>query len=227
MKRILTLILASASALCLSAQNFEPTSTWPYIYPEFTKGTLHVTASQEREGLYNIHILEGRLHFIDGELVKEANPADVYSVRIGDEIYLNAGGTMMKVLAESDAGVVLQETVVDKARLNSSGAAYGASSNSMATRSLSSLEQTGSMTNINHMELKNARNDGEILPLVQKIYLMYGGNIVYASRKDVAEAAGEPEMKAFLKTHKIKWKDPQSLLQVVDFLSEGTRDLNE
>lgn len=224
MKRILTLILASASVLCLKAQHYEPTSTWPYVYPEFTKGILHVTASQEREGLYNIHILEGRLHFIDGELVKEANPADVYSVRIGDEIYLNAGGTMMKVLAESDAGVVLQETVVDMARLNSSGAAYGASANSMATKNLSSLEQAGSMSNLNHMELKNSRNEGEILPLMQKIYLMYGGNIVYASRKNVAEAVGEAEMKTFLKTHKIKWKDPQSLLQIVDLLSEGTLD---
>ena len=112
MKRILTIMFASAFALCLKAQNYEPTSTWPYIYPEFTEGTLHLNASGVREGLYNIHILEGRLHFIDGEIVKEADPTDVYSVKIGNEIYLNAGGTMMKVLAESEAGVVLQEIIV-------------------------------------------------------------------------------------------------------------------
>lgn len=221
MKRILTTMLASAFALCLNAQNYEPTSTWPYIYPEFTEGTLSFNVSGEREGLYNIHILEDRLHFIDGEIIREASPDDVYSVKIGNEIYLNAGGTMMKVLAQSEAGVVLQETIVDKVKLNSSGAAYGASSNSMATRSLSSLERTGSMTNINHMELKNARNDGEILPVARKIYLMSGGKLMLASRKDVTEAVGAPAMKAFLKTHKIKWKDPQSLLLVVDFLSEG------
>ena len=71
------------------------------------------------------------------------------------------------------------------------------------------------------MELKNARNDGEILPVARKIYLMSGGKLMLASRKDVTEAVGASAMKAFLKTHKIKWKDPQSLLLVVDFLSEG------
>ena len=70
MKRILTTMLASAFALCLNAQNYEPTSTWPYIYPEFTEGTLSFNVSGEREGLYNIHILEGRLHFIDGEIIR-------------------------------------------------------------------------------------------------------------------------------------------------------------
>ena len=51
--------------------------------------------------------------------------------------------------------------------------------------------------------------------------LMSGGKLMLASRKDVTEAVGASAMKAFLKTHKIKWKDPQSLLLVVDFLSEG------
>lgn len=225
MKEILTIILASAFVICLKAQNYEPTSTWPYLYPDFTAGTLYVNVSgEQKDGLYNIHILEGRLHFIEGDLIKEASPADVYSVRIGDDIYLNAGGTMMRVLAESNAGVVLQETVVDKTRLNSSSAAYGASSNSMATRNLSSLEQAGSMVNTNHMELKNSKNEGYILPLAVKIYLMTGGKTIYASRKDVSRETGEEKMKVFLKEHKVRWKDPQSLLQVVDFIAQETTE---
>lgn len=220
MKNILfSVVLLLCSLQAAYSQSYEPTSTWPYIYPDFTEGVLHINASEEREGLYNIHILEGRLHFIDGDLVKEASPADVYSVMIGNDTYLNAGGRMMKVLARSDNGVVLQETSVDMARLNSTGAAYGASSNSMATRGLSSLEQTGSMVNTNHMELKNSRSEGQILPLVRKTYLMSGGNIVFASRKDVSEIVGDDNMKSFLKEHKVKWKDPQSLLQIVDLIS--------
>ena len=65
MKEILTIILASAFVICLKAQNYEPTSTWPYLYPDFTAGTLYVNVSgEQKDGLYNIHILEGRLHFI-------------------------------------------------------------------------------------------------------------------------------------------------------------------
>lgn len=225
MKEILTIILASAFVICLKAQNYEPTSTWPYLYPDFTAGTLYVNVSgEQKDGLYNIHILEGRLHFIEGDLIKEASPADVYSVRIGDDIYLNAGGTMMRVLAESNAGVVLQETVVDKTRLNSSSAAYGASANSMAAWNLSSIEQAGSMVNTNHMELKNSKNEGYILPLAVKIYLMTGGKTIYASRKDVSRETGEEKMKVFLKEHKVRWKDPQSLLQVVDFIAQETTE---
>lgn len=225
MKEILTIILASAFVICLKAQNYEPTSTWPYLYPDFTAGTLYVNVSgEQKDGLYNIHILEGRLHFIEGDLIKEASPADVYSVRIGDDIYLNAGGTMMRVLAESNAGVVLQETVVDKTRLNSSSAAYGASANSMAAWNLSSIEQAGSMVNTNHMELKNSKNEGYILPLAVKIYLMTGGKTIYASRKDVSRETGEEKMKVFLKEHKVRWKDPQSLLQVVDFIAQETAE---
>lgn len=225
MKEILTIILASAFVICLKAQNYEPTSTWPYLYPDFTAGTLYVNVSgEQKDGLYNIHILEGRLHFIEGDLIKEASPADVYSVRIGDDIYLNAGGTMMRVLAESNAGVVLQETVVDKTRLNSSSAAYGASANSMAAWNLSSIEQAGSMVNTNHMELKNSKNEGYILPLAVKIYLMTGGKTIYASRKDASRETGEEKMKVFLKEHKVRWKDPQSLLQVVDFIAQETTE---
>lgn len=222
MKEILTIILASAFVICLKAQNYEPTSTWPYLYPDFTAGILYVNVSgEQKDGLYNIHILEGRLHFIEGDLIKEASPADVYSVRIGDDIYLNAGGTMMRVLAESDAGVVLQETVVDKTRLNSSSAAYGASANSMAAWNLSSIEQTGSMVNTNHMQLKNSRNEGEILPLTGRTYLMGGGKIVFAAKKDVAKAVGEDRLKAFLKGNSVKWKDPQSLLAVVELIAKA------
>ena len=225
MKEILTIILASAFVICLKAQNYEPTSTWPYLYPDFTAGTLYVNVSgEQKDGLYNIHILEGRLHFIEGDLVKEANPADVYSVKIGKDIYINAGGKMMKVLAKSDSGSVVQEILVDKTKLNASGAAYGASSNSMATRNLSSLEQAGSMVNTNHMELKNSKNEGYILPLAVKIYLMTGGKTIYASRKDVSRETGEEKMKVLLKEHTVRWKDPQSLLQVVDFIAQETTE---
>ena len=134
------------------------------------------------------------------------------------------GGKMMKVLAKSDSGSVVQEILVDKTKLNASGAAYGASSNSMATRNLSSLEQAGSMVNTNHMELKNSKNEGYILPLAVKIYLMTGGKTIYASRKDVSRETGEEKMKVFLKEHKVRWKDPQSLLQVVDFIAQETTE---
>lgn len=212
-------------ALCLAGpmatgQDYEPTTTWPYLYPEFADGVLEMPDGGQRQGLYNVCILEGRLHFIDGELVKEANPADFLAVEIGSDRYVNAGGTVMKVLASSDKGIVAQETAADISRLNETGGAYGSSSTSMATTALSSID-FGPRVNVNHMVLKNSKSDGKILPVTTRLYLLYGKNVIYATKKDVSETEGVDRegFKTFCKENKIKWKDPQSLLQVIGFLA--------
>ena len=216
MKRILTMILLCAAAFAASAQTveeYQPTSTWPYIYSDFMDGTLHQSTGGDMEGKFNIHLLESRLHFIEGNLVKEASPADVYSVKIGQDIFVNAGGTM-------------QLTEIDVTRLNETGGAYGSSSNSMATTALSSIENVGGIgARVNHMEMKNSKNEGKILPVITKLYIVTGNKVIFATKKDVSEASDKEAFKSFQKEHKIKWRDPQSLLQVVDFLAgTGSHD---
>ena len=229
MKRILTIILLYAAAFATSAQTveeYQPTSTWPYIYSDFMDGTLHQSTGEDIEGKFNIHLLESRLHFIEGNLVKEASPADVYSVKIGQDIFVNTGGTMMRVLAKSDNGIVAQLTEIDVTRLNETGGAYGSSSNSMATTALSSIENVGGIgARVNHMEMKNSKNEGKILPVITKLYIVTGNKVIFATKKDVSGASDKEAFKSFQKEHKIKWRDPQSLLQVVDFLAgTGSHD---
>lgn len=74
---------------------------------------------------------------------------------------------------------------------------------------------------MNHMELKNAKDSGELLPLTTKLYLVLPGKVIYAAKKDVSDIEGidKKELAAFLKENKIKWKDPQSLLVLVDYVS--------
>ncbi len=218
---IISIIMILAAAVC-QAQEYEPTSTWPYIYNDFTEGRIHKIGGKESTGLFNVHILKGRLHFIDGEMIREANSADIYSVSIGDDIYCNAGGTMMLVLAKSGKGFVARTTEMDAARLNSTGGAYGSSSSTLATQSLSSLEFAGSGAGaVNHMNLKNSKDEGRILPVIEKIYLVFDGKVIFASKRDVLDIEGvdRDSLNAFLKENRIKWKDPQSLMKIVDFIS--------
>lgn len=206
----------------LHAQN-EPTTTWPYLYSEFTDGELQMVQGSPKPGKYNIHLLHSTLHFIDGELIREAATFEIFSVKIGDDIYANVGGKMMKVLAKSDNGFVAEESVADFAELNNTGGAYGSSSNSISTQALSSLEGIGgTRSNMNHMELKNSKHDGDILPLKVKIYLVVPGYQIYASKKDVSEISGidKKHVNAFIKEKQIKWKDPNSLLAIVDYLAK-------
>ena len=207
----------------LSAQDSEPTTTWPYIYPEFQSGELKTLTGAPVQGAFNIHVLESRLHFIEDGMIREMLPSEILSLKAGDDYFASVSGKMMKVLAKSDHGFVAEEVLVDVAKLNSTGGAYGSSSNSISTQALSSMEGIGgTRSNMNHMELKNAKDEGSPLPVIVKKYLVFPGYVVYAAKPNVSRLVGidKDELNAFLKENKIKWKDEQSLLMVLDFISQ-------
>lgn len=224
MKKIIICgLLLLAHGAMTYAQDYAPTTTWPYVFRDFTEGELLTPGGTQKSGTYNISLVSGKLHFIDGELVKEALASEVFSVRIGSDIYANVKGRMMKVLAKSDNGFVAEDATVDMAALNATGGAYGSSSNSVSTTAFSSLEGVGgTMSNMNHMQLKNSKDEGKILPLNRKLYLVLPDMVVFAAKKDVLAVDGidKAAMNAFLKENRTKWKSPESLLPVVDRLSE-------
>lgn len=222
-QRLALMALLLSFAVSAFAQH-EPTSTWPYLYPDFTEGEIQTLDGKAKPGLFNVHILYGRLHFIDGELIREASSADVFSVRIGKDIFVNVSGEMMKVLAKEDHAYIGEKAEVDMVQLNATGGAYGSSSSTLATTALSSLEAIGNgMSATNHMELKNSKEDGKILPLVRKTYIVVPGKVIYATRKDVMEQSGidAKELNAFIKENKIRWKNPESLLRLAAFINQN------
>ena len=221
-RTIIAILLLCLSLGCMSAQNHKPTTTWPYLYADFQPGELKKTTGAPIEGTYNIHIYQGTLHFIEDGMIHEVLSSQVFSLKIGIDYYANVGGTMMKVLARSDNGFIAQETLADIAALNSTGGAYGSSSNSISTQALSSLEGIGgSRSNMNHMELKNSKDEGQVLPVKDKLYLVMDHAVVFAAKKDVTELYGidKKAVNAFIKENQIKWKDPQSLIVLLDYLT--------
>ena len=221
-RTIIAILLLCLSLGCMSAQNHKPTTTWPYLYADFQPGELKKTTGAPIEGTYNIHIYQGTLHFIEDGMIHEVLSSQVFSLKIGMDYYANVGGTMMKVLARSDNGFIAQETLADIAALNSTGGAYGSSSNSISTQALSSLEGIGgSRSNMNHMELKNSKDEGQVLPVKDKLYLVMDQAVVFAAKKDVTELYGidKKAVNAFIKENQIKWKDPQSLIVLLDYLT--------
>lgn len=223
MRRTVTAIVMLILSLgCMSAQNHKPTTTWPYLYADFQPGELKKITGAPIEGSYNIHIHLGTLHFIEDGFIREVSSSEIFSVKIGMDYYASVGGTMMKVLARSDNGFIAQETLADIAALNSTGGAYGSSSNSISTQALSSLEGIGgSRSNMNHMELKNSKDEGQVLPVKDKLYLVMDHAVVFAAKKDVTELYGvdKKAVNAFIKENQIKWKDPQSLIVLLDYLT--------
>lgn len=76
------------------------------------------------------------------------------------------------------------------------------------------------------MELKNSKEDGAVLPVITKVYLVLPRQVVFATKKDVSDIDGidKKALSAFLKEKKIKWKNPQDLLVVLDYVAENLKD---
>lgn len=223
MKKIFLLAALMIGCTGAFAQDDEyiPTTTWPYVYPEFSAGYITLSDGSVKTMLVNVNLVRETLHFIDGEMIRETY--DLTSVKIGDDLFVNAGGRIRKVLAKDENGCIVEGIDIDYATLNSTGGAYGASSTTLGTMALSSLEgigATNSSSSLNHMELLAAKNSGQTLPLIKKKYLYNGSYCIFAARKDVAEEVEGSVLKDFLKTTKVKWNSPESLLQLLPLLKK-------
>ena len=208
------------SALSLRAQDYS--TAWPYLYPSFTDGTVILKGGTKFQQPLNIHILRSALHYIDDGVVKEALLGDVLTAQIGDDRYMNVDGRMMKMVAGEGDCFVAKLSLGDFERLLQGSGAYGTSATSDATRKLTSLEIAG-MPNQNHMELWESRHGGERVSLVDKYYVVTPAQVYEANRRSIENAldgAQKDAFKQWLKGHKIKWNDPESLLTLTEFLNQ-------
>ncbi len=218
MKKFILFLIAFLSALGACGQDCS--TTWPYLYPEFRDVVLYKKDGTKFELKVNVHVLHGRLHYLDDGLVKEAFPHEVLLVQIGEDRYMDVNGDIMKVVASEDRGFVAAHILGDFDKLRESGGAYGTSTNNSATQKLTSIQVAGHI-NQNHMEMWEKRHNGDPLDLVSKYYLVTPGKIWLATRRGVEQELGPEEkaaFKAWLKSHRIKWNDSASLLSLLDFL---------
>ena len=217
-----TLILAIAMLVSLAGLKAQECSTaWPYLYPSFQEGTIYMAGGTKIVQQVNVHVLHGRLHYLDNGLVKEALSKDILLIQIGEDKYMAVEGNIMKVVASEERGFVASHQVGDFDKLRESGGAYGTSTTNSATQKLTSLDIAGKV-NQNHMEMWESRHNGELLDLVNTYYLVTPQKVWKATKKsinDALDADGKAAFKAWLKSHKIKWNNPDSLLTLLDFVT--------
>lgn len=218
MKKITLLAAFLAFAAIAGAQS--PTTTYPYLYPTFIEGKVILSGGKEETKQMNIHLRRDNLHYIDGGIIKVAFLSDVVAVQIGTDVFIPVEGQMLKVVAKNEKGCVASEILGDFSESMKDSGAYGMSSSSSATMKLSSI-QTDKQVNQNYMNILNEKSQGVELKLETRYWFVYDGNRIRASKKEVGEFLGKEmsaEWKIFLKNHKIKWREPQSLLCVLDYL---------
>ncbi len=235
MKKITFSLLFLLGSLFLRAQNpdadalpYEPMDSWPYMYEQFESGKVRTTnGALLTYASLNICIADGKLHYIEAGKIMQANMSQIFTALLGEnDVYVNAGGKMYRVIVETDEGSILELTSVDVDELSKVDIGYGVSS-STASRTNTSLAGLGMETldgvNMVNMTITNAeqkKNSGNVLPLKKTLYLYVSGKVIPANKREIQQLVDKDTAKAFFKANKIKWNKAESLLPLLPFLKE-------
>lgn len=223
-RRILTfcaLLLFAQSQL--GAQSYRPKDTWPFLYREFTEGIVcNQAGDQILDARLNISVTDQRLYFIRDEKMMVADLSRVFSAKIGEDVYVNAGGKFYKVLVENEGGAVAVLTQVDSDRMNKASIGYGVMSATASTQNVAALTLDSNVgTNLN--QALQSRDSGVEIPVLERLFIIYSyGRVVPALKREVMDIPGlnVDAAKEFFKKNKIKWSNPASLSAVAAFLTE-------
>ena len=224
MKKIIFLLVAALMAVTALAQNVSPTVNWPYMYPDFLEGEIEKIGGLVEKGRYNIHLNIGTLHYLKDGTIEEHPTVGIKSMTIGDDVYRNVGGKMLKVLAQTEGGFVVLETLANFTGIISRDGAYGGA---VANRdkTFSHQENNGSFNGYlitdSYKDLIDIKDDSDKVPVTQKTFIVIGIQMIFANKSTVIDMTGvdKKAFSAFLKANDIKWKEPEDLVKIIDFIT--------
>lgn len=224
MKSLLTsLFLLLVIATSAWAQKYEPNTKWPYVYEDFTDATIYFDDNKKSTAKCNIHLVGSTLHYISAEgRVLENTDNRINRVEIGSDLYFPINGKLMQCTFIHGVNMVLKSLRPNLAALRQNGGAYGATTNSAATRELSSLEFAG-VNQPEHGRMLQEKKDGVFIPVITEYFLCVDGKVIEADKKPVEQYIGSnraADWKNFMKSGKIKWKNPDDLAKVLEFIIE-------
>ncbi len=226
LQKLLLIGILLFSGISAGAQRFEPKDTWPFVYENFTDGALYSSTGEKLlSAKMNVSILNQKLYYLRGETIMEADMVRLYAAKIGpvEDLYVNVGAKMYRVLAESEGGAALQADILDVERYNKASIGYGVTSYTASTQNVSGLAME-SAAGVNINQAQASKEGGEPLPVLEKKYILYGrGRIVPALKREVMDIPDldKQAAKVFFKENKIKWNQAASLTQVADFLTNN------
>lgn len=222
MRRLFLLSAMLLSVISIMAQ-YEPNTNWPYLYENFTKGTVYSADNTKSSMAINIHLAGNVLHYVgtDGR-VYQAKDNDIIRVEIGNDAYIVQNNRMMQLIAAQGNNVLLKLSEADFGRAETAnGGAYGSDLNSSASTKMNTLE-IGTFTPELGKMLQE-KNDGAEIAVSVKYFYVLNGKLIEANKGAVEKYVGkekEADLKAFMKTNKIKWKNQDSLKAVLEYLSK-------
>lgn len=213
-------------ALCsINAQEYKPTDTWPFVYLDFQPGmTRAKSGATLTEAKFNITVNDGRLMYIGkDDVIMQLDMNEVYTARVGDDVYVNLLGKMYKLLSELDCGAVVEGVDIDVDEMNKVQIGYGVSSSSASANNVTILmDGRFNLVNKSVQQASAEKYKGNVVPIKTTSYIVVNGILIPASRQEISSYPGVDKKAAtdFFKKEKIKWKEVSSLEKVLVFVSE-------
>lgn len=223
MKKVVLTTLLLTTVLTITGQEYEPNTKWPYLYKDFTKGTIYFEGNQKASTLeLNVHLWGNALHYVgtDGRIYQSSDQK-VMRVEIGTDAYIFFDHKLVKIIAVKGTDLLVSQTQANFDALNTGSGAYGASLNSSASRDLSSLD-LGGLDKPELGKMLQEKNDGRTIPLSTTYFFIIDGKIVDANKRAIGKMIQndrKDQWESLLKNTKIRWKDSESLCKILDFLS--------
>lgn len=204
------------------AEDYYPTTLWPYLYPDFKEGIISYDGGGQVKAHMNVHLLKGDLHFLKDNTIMVAEKRALKSVSIGDDLFFPVDGMFMRVVDGNDGAYVLMSVLGDFDALFTGTGAYGTSANTQAVTNLSSIE-IGGINVTDHSKLLQDKKEanGREIDLKEKLYIKVGDKSSAAFQKDVEQAfnlSDNAEWKSFLKREKIKWRKSDDIAKVAQWI---------
>lgn len=223
MIRMFLLTLLFVNSLALFAQAYDPTTLWPYVKREFSKGVVFFADNSKAEGVFNVHLYKCDLHKLEGEkIIAVDHRSDIVRVEIGDDAFIFVDKQLCRIVAANSNAIVVKHVKGDFDKLTSGTGAYGSTLNTSGKIDLSSID-IGGMNTTDHNDMRTRRDNSRILPLKVKYYLVSQGQTVECTKKGVAKMLPDDRQdawKAFVKSNKVKFGKDDGIAKVVDFFAE-------
>lgn len=220
MKHLLIVLSIITAIQAVSSQTYEPTTKWPYLYENFSNGAIYFADNTKVNASVNVHLAQSSLHYLKGELIFQVEPRDLIRVEIGNDAFIYVENRLSRIIKHFSNNLLISVTLVDFDAMAKPSGAYGMSTSSSATRDLSSLEISG-LANNNHRQMMIEKEEGKTLPLKVDYYYVIDNKTLNASKKSLEKDLSSEQnakMKLFIKQNKMKWRNEQHLVNLLNFL---------
>lgn len=211
-------ILLSGLIFQINAQTDQMENLAQYLFPQFSKGIVKMKTGKDLSLNLNYNIVTEKMVFIQKEQVFDlVNAETVDTIKVNNKLFIPKGKIFLEVLSEGEGVLYLQHkaSIVDPGK----PAAYGGTSQTSSSISLTRLEMGGSMYN---MKLPD-----NVIVKSEPVYWIIPSDKDYSFTNErqflKIFKEKESEIKKYIKTNDIKFDDPSKVFMLFNYCRELTK----